>query len=212
MTHKSSLPAHYAEKEHRLSILASEIFDRHLRPEVDAMGRSKDPMRCEAKMPGVLAREYGTDYWSDAMDEASRRRLVAETIRIKRIIGTPKSLEIAFASIQKRTSIREWFDYDGEPFRFRLDVDVAGEILTRDIVSAIEAMAMRYKNVRSKLDGITASMPSVAAVMIPAVTTAGATMTVYPYVPDDIVAVAAPAYAGVVQSAITITNYPKESA
>jgi len=154
MAHKSSLPAHYTEKEHRLSILASEIFDRYLRPSVDAMGRSRDPMRCESEMLGVLAREYSTDYWSDGMEEADKRSLCMSTVQLKRISGTPAALRYAYHTFRLRAEIVEWDKYGGGPYHFRIDLSAVRREITPRLVRRVRRVAAAYKNVRSVLDDI----------------------------------------------------------
>lgn len=51
--------------------------------------------------------------------------------------------------------ISEWFEYDGDPYRFRMDVQLEQRGLSEEAFNGLVALIHEYKNVRSKLEMLT---------------------------------------------------------
>ena len=102
----------------------------------------------------LLAWQFHVDRYEPVdLDIETKRNVIKESIALHRIKGTPKAVEMAVAAYFDHAKVREWYDYGGEPYHFRvgeITSSVAGDETIKDVVAVI----MEAKNVRSWLDEI----------------------------------------------------------
>src|SRR3990172_3382813 len=147
------LPKHYTQREHDLDLTGAEGITQ-FRPAVDEVSRLLDPTRCDAKFLPLLAQFYCVDMWSDAMSETDKRTYIKNAMLIKLRKGTVWALKQSLASIGVETNLEEWFNYAGDPFHFRVSVNVKDRGLDDATIEMIEKMVGTHKNERSQLDAI----------------------------------------------------------
>lgn len=101
-----------------------------------------------------LAWQYHVDFYQPlGMSLESKRDLVRKSIETHRLKGTPYAVEQVVSAAFNRSSVQEWFEYGGDPYRFKIttsgfkDKNSTAEHLMKAINSV--------KNTRSHLDGIT---------------------------------------------------------
>ena len=102
----------------------------------------------------LLAWQWHVDFYEPiSMDLEIKRKLVKESIAWHRIKGTPAAVEKVISTVFGKSSVQEWFEYGGEPYRFRITASGFNhtEKNTKDIIRAVEMT----KNTRSRLEGIT---------------------------------------------------------
>ena len=56
-----------------------------------------------------------------------KRRMLKDSWRVHRMLGTKGAVEMAIAAIYPGTAVEEWFQYGGEPYHFKLTIDFTGE-------------------------------------------------------------------------------------
>ena len=105
----------------------------------------------------LLAWQFHVDGYDSAVDIRGKRELIQRSIQLHRKKGTPWAVEMALNSIlHLPISVVEWYDYGGDPYHFRVRMDVSNnQYMDEDAKNAISVIN-EYKNVRSWLDGFSA--------------------------------------------------------
>jgi len=124
----------------------------------------------------------GLEGWEFAQTERERRDLIRRAIELHRYKGTPWAIEQVLVTLNLQGVVSEWFDYGGQPYRFKVDVDVSGRGLSQIEYQRLEALILQYKNKRSRLDGLSLTLTARSPVpVVAAALLAGEVITVYPY-------------------------------
>lgn len=103
----------------------------------------------------LLANEYHVDnYDLRRLTLSIKRALIREAILDHRIKGTPAAVEKIMRYIFRTAYVEEWFEYDGEPYRFRIWQDVTSddESADFDTMERVRLAVTETKNTRSWLD------------------------------------------------------------
>lgn len=105
------------------------------------------------KVLDLLAWHYHCDFYEPVgMSIETKRNLIRESIAWHRIKGTPAAVEKLARIVFKDAHVEEWFEYDGEPYRFK--VAAKGLSYTGDEAATFFRMVEAAKNERSWLDNI----------------------------------------------------------
>lgn len=96
----------------------------------------------------------GYEGWLQTTNTAERRALIKSAIAKHYYKGTPYAIRQALEDISITATIKEWFDYEGDPFHFKVLIDLYAQGADADKVDLIDKLIREYKNVRSVLDGI----------------------------------------------------------
>ncbi|WP_288760504.1 phage tail protein I [uncultured Veillonella sp.] len=100
----------------------------------------------------LLAWQYHVDFFKYDMTDEVKRNLIRQSIAWHRIKGTPTAVEEMVTAIYATAEVEEWYQYDGEPFHFR--VNIFGEAVTdAAILKDLQTSVYAVKNVRSLFDG-----------------------------------------------------------
>lgn len=100
-----------------------------------------------------LAWQLHVENYETAVDTPARRRLIAASLLLHRRRGTPWAVRTALeTALRMSTTIRQWWEYEGRPYFFRVRLDVSDAGL--DISRAENAIRIIFdqKNVRSWLE------------------------------------------------------------
>ena len=129
------------------------------------------PMTCPASHLPWLAWALSVDTWDPSWPEDVQRRVVAQSVALHRIKGTRRALEMALEPISAGLSVEEWFEYGGQPYRFRVTQRLsASEAWSGNKLGLIYQTVVRAKNVRSWLESIRVRRPpTVATIRVGAV-------------------------------------------
>lgn len=112
-----------------------------------------NPATCPAALLPWLAWALSVDHWNPAWPESVKRQVIAASFDVHRVKGTIGALESALGALDlDGVDVTEWFDFAGDPYTFRVDVELWTRGLTEDESGDIEAVIARAKNVRSHLD------------------------------------------------------------
>ncbi len=174
----SLLPPNATAYERALEADAARLDDIDI--PIDALW---DPWRCPAAFLPWLAWSQSVDTWDPAWPESVKRKVIAAAFDVHRVKGTLGALRRALEALDlDGVTIAEWFDYAGDPYTFRVDVELSTRGLSEAEYHGIEAAILTAKNVRSWLDRLRVYLSNRSAVpVIATALTAGETVTVYPY-------------------------------
>ena len=100
----------------------------------------------------MLAWQWHVDFYDNTLPLPNKRRLVKESIRVHKTKGTAWAVENVVKSILGDSNIEEWYEYEGEPYHFRIicNKNTVGNISGIKVIEAINSV----KNVRSHLDEV----------------------------------------------------------
>lgn len=110
-----------------------------------------------ATLPGevldLLAWQFHVEAYDTAVGLQARRELIFQSILLHRRRGTPWAVTQALATaLRVPSSISEWFEYDSEPYFFRIHLDVTGQPVDEKWLQSAFQIIQEYKNVRSWLE------------------------------------------------------------
>jgi phage tail P2-like protein len=108
----------------------------------------------ESALP-LLAEQFhilGAEGWALAETITEKRALLKRAIELHRHKGTPWAIKQALAALSFNTRIFEWFDYDGDPYRFRVEVESPERAVDEALWARLVELINAYKNVRSHLE------------------------------------------------------------
>lgn len=99
----------------------------------------------------VLAVEMRTAYYREEMEIETKRRIIKRTMMWHLTAGTPGAVEELVAAVFGEGEVKEWFEYGGKPYRFKI---VTNALLTEDMNAFFSDMIQIVKNIRSHIEMI----------------------------------------------------------
>ena len=147
-----------------LAARPAEIERLRIYPAIDTL---------EEPLLDILARDFKVDWWDPEYSLEEKRRTLKDSWRVHRLLGTRAAVETAISAIYPRTTVLEWWEYGGEPYHFRLDINITNDsidsVKQRRVLERLEY----YKSLRSHNDGVTYFVEAAPAIA-KAVTTVAA--------------------------------------
>jgi phage tail P2-like protein len=112
-----------------------------------------NPDNCPEKILPWLAWAMSVDVWNNGWPPETKRAVIRQSVRVHKQKGTIGALRralsaFAFANI----TIEEWFNYGGDPFKFRVYAKLLESEHSLDEASLIYSTIMQTKNLRSHLE------------------------------------------------------------
>lgn len=102
----------------------------------------------------VLAYDFKVDWWDYGYSVEQKRQTLKDSFLVHKHLGTKFAVETAIRAIYPKTNVEEWFEFDGDPYTFRLLIDVSGVLVDPTRHPRVLELANYYKNLRSHLCGI----------------------------------------------------------
>jgi phage tail P2-like protein len=109
-----------------------------------------NPLTCKEELLPHLAFLYSLDISSLSVEE--QRQYVRNAFEIRRYAGTPYSMKKTFESFNIDASLEEWFDYEGEPYHFKVSLSMRDKEITLSLANKLRGRINETKNIRSVLD------------------------------------------------------------
>lgn len=100
-----------------------------------------------------LAYDLKCDWYDKNYNLDTKRDLIKNCIKVHTYKGTVYAVETAVNSIYP-CELTEWFEYDGEPFGFKLNLTINSTGVTAEIINKLIEQMNYYKNARSHLDDL----------------------------------------------------------
>lgn len=125
----------------RISLI--EVLNRYLR----------DPDNCPEHLLPWLGWALSVDVWNETWAESIRRNVIKASISIHRHKGTLGALKRALEAFEfDNVTIEEWFDYGGDPYTFRVFIEVVTEGFDINDLTEVYSVISQTKNIRSHLE------------------------------------------------------------
>lgn len=122
--------------------------------EIDRLRIISNIDNLEEALLAILARDFKVDWWDPSYSLEEKRRTVKDSWRVHKTLGTKAAVETAIRAIYPLTTVEEWFEYDGEPYHFRLNIDITSDSGDRARQRRVLERLNFYKSLRSHNDGV----------------------------------------------------------
>jgi phage tail P2-like protein len=123
---------------------------------VDIIRQVHNPDTCPPPWLPILALAWSVDEWDTTWPEERKREAIRSAVEVHRRKGTWGAMRRAIAALGKAGTLEEWYNYDGDPYHFRILVDLTREVLSLEDMQTITRVALNTKNVRSFFEGFSA--------------------------------------------------------
>lgn len=152
---QSLLPKNEPEILRFLECVASDMLEH-----CDLESINTLPLSARAELLPYLAFMFDVDI--TGLSESESRRLILNAIEIHRYAGTLYAVKKALQTCFSNYEIKEWFEFGGKPFTFKLEVTIGTDFdAVFDAQKWVKARDLIYwaKNERSQLLGIEVKLP-----------------------------------------------------
>ena len=175
----SLLPNHKSKFDKKIDEFIGLRFEGLDLGAIDTLASS-----CPESLLPILAVSFDVDI--DGLSQSEARELIKNAFEIHYYSGTFYSLNKALNALYSDVRVREWFEYKGEPYHFRLELDASKNGLSPQILKRSDELINKYKNVRSVYDG--ASIKATVSINLKAYSSmlSGENISVDPYVVSNI--------------------------
>ena len=102
----------------------------------------------------ILAYDFKVDWWDGDYSLEEKRRTLKDSWRVHRMLGTKAAVETAISAIYPKSAVKEWFEYGGRPYYFKLEINATGSNGDLDKQRRVLQRLNYYKNLRSHLDSV----------------------------------------------------------
>lgn len=100
----------------------------------------------------ALENQVYYDEWELATTIEAKRELVKNSFNLNMRRGTKWAVERVLELVTGVTGVQEWFEYGGQPYHFKVTLDIAQGNISRDQILQASRLVRRYKPLRSPLE------------------------------------------------------------
>lgn len=122
--------------------------------EIDRLRIYPNIQQLDEKLLDILAYDFKVDWWDADYNLEEKRRTLADNWRVHKLLGTKSAVEMALRAVYPSAEVQEWFEYGGEPYFFKLNIDLTGEISDAARPWRVLERVNFYKSLRSHVDKI----------------------------------------------------------
>lgn len=158
-------------------LIVNEVKQCIILPRIDEL---------DSDLIDLLSYEMHVDFYDPTLPLETRRQLVKNSFRWHEIKGSAAVVEDIITHIFGKAKLKEWFEYNGQPYCFRIDIEATEQGVTKKNLTKVENLINKYKNTRSWLEVINIFLTSRGSFYIGCCLTSGEEITVYPYSPKEI--------------------------
>ncbi|ALB64030.1 Phage tail fibers [Cronobacter condimenti 1330] len=145
-----------------------------------------NPATCPVSLLPYLAWALSVDRWDERWPEATKRSVIAASFYVHRHKGTISALRRVVEPLGYLIDVREWWQVNETPGTFRLEVGVLDNGITEEMYQELERLISDAKPASRHLTGLNISLSTDGAAFVGAASYSGDTLTVYPYLPEEI--------------------------
>ena len=102
----------------------------------------------------ILAYDFKVDWWDYRYTVEQKRQTLKDSFLVHKRLGTKYAVKTALSAIYPNSSVQEWFEYGGEPYTFRLLINVSNQLVNPELYFRAIDLTNYYKNLRSHLRGV----------------------------------------------------------
>ena len=99
----------------------------------------------------LLAIELQAQYYDNNLNVAVKRGIIKSAIKWHFSAGTPAAVQELIETVFGAGSVREWWEYDGKPYFFRVRAEAP---LTESAIESFTRIIQNVKNTRSHLEAV----------------------------------------------------------
>lgn len=164
---------------------AAEALDTELQAVTEAVAQSLILSRIDElseEVVNLLAWQFHVEGYELAETLEEKRNMVRNSIELHRYKGTKYALLKVLELLNLRGDIQEWHEYAGDPYKFKVSIDLLTRGIDEETSSILDNLIQEYKNARSWLESLDIYLTNKSAVpvFVPKVLS-GEDITVYPY-------------------------------
>ena len=134
----------------------------------------------------ILAYDLHVDWYDHSYPIEVKRQTIKDSVKIHRRLGTKYAVETALGAVFPGTRVEEWFEYDGDPYTFRVIINATENGVTEAQQAAVLERVIFYKNLRSHLEAVRFKVEKKTAVNVVGYHSVGTRLEVWPYLAEDI--------------------------
>ena len=94
----------------------------------------------------------GSEGWLQVKTDSEKRDLIKQAINIHKYKGTKYAILRVLEMLSINGSVKEWFEYNGNPYCFKVELNFIERGLDGNLISKLEDLINEYKNERSWLE------------------------------------------------------------
>jgi phage tail P2-like protein len=119
--------------------------------EIDALGIYTRVDDLREDLLDILAYDFKVDWYGYDYGLDAKRALIKDSFRVHRRLGTRSAVETALGDLYPESKVEEWFEYGGDPFFFRVVLDVT-DAKAPVQASRIERALASYKRLAARME------------------------------------------------------------
>lgn len=170
LTHDPAMMARAAADAEALTARLAEIDQVRVISNIDGLNET---------VLDILAWDFKVDWWDPEYSIEEKRRTLKGSWRVHKTLGTKAAVEKAIRAIYPGTRVLEWWEYGGEPYHFRLDINITNDHIDSDKQRRVLERMNFYKSLRSHNDGMTYFVEAEPALAKAASSTPGLNETIH---------------------------------
>ena len=132
----------------------------------------------------ILAYDLHVDWYDYSYPIEVKRRTIKDSVKVHRRLETKYAVETALGAVFPGTKVQEWFEYGGDPFRFKVIIGAAEGVTAQQQAAVLERVRF-YKNLRSHLETISYQMEQATTIHVAGYHAIGTRLEVWPYLADN---------------------------
>ncbi len=141
---------------------------------------------CPVNLLPYLAWALSVDRWDERWSETTKRSVIAASFYVHKHKGTISALRRVVEPLGYLIDVREWWQLNETPGTFRLVVGVLDNGITEEMYQELERLISDAKPASRHLTGLDISLSTGGTAFVGATSYSGDTLTVYPYLPEEI--------------------------
>ena len=166
--------------------LAYETRVAKIKQELQVISTLAQPKRADERFLPYLAHSHQVAFWSNDLTLDEKRAIIDFSIHLHRKKGTLFALKEVLKRLNIDVKFYEWFEYQGLPYHFKVDVDFLNRPIEDKDLKIIEEFVEIYKNEKSILELIRIRLKTNLQHKYASATIQGENIKVYPYQPRSL--------------------------
>ncbi len=176
-----------------------------LKEELQVISTLANPKLANEDFLPYLAHNYQVDFWSNDLTLDEKRAIIDFSINFHRKKGTLSALKAVLKRLNIDVTFYEWFEYEGLPYHFKIDVDFFNRPVEDKDIKLIEEFVEIYKNTKSILEILNINLKTNVQEKYAAITITGEEIEVLPYSVRNLYFIQKEKYATAIKTSECIT-------
>ena len=142
------------------------VNDKNMNPLVEALAEAMEKLGGNLHLPtiysciddlpedllDILAEDFKVDWYDYNWSIEAKRATIKDSFYVHRHLGTKGAILKAVRDVYVASQLEEWFEYDGDPYYFRIIIEASQQRAPISLPGVMKAIEL-YKSARSHLEG-----------------------------------------------------------